>query len=457
MQTEFTIHLLLSHLNQRVNDEESEGTTIVTLQAINKLLTTKDFSFVTYNGLDESFFHPYEQEFEFIKDHYDKYKQVPDAETFIENFPEFQLFECTESDKYLLDKLNEERLYNQAVPIIQKSADILRGNSEDAVEYLVGQLPTLNRQIGVKTTNIITQAQQRYDAYQKKLNGKENEFYITTGFREMDDVIHGFSRGEELVVLFARTNQGKSWVLTKMLTHSWQIGMNVGFISPEMSADKIGYRFDTIYKHFSNSALDWGKECDGYRDYIDELSLHTNGFYVSTPMDFGNEITVNKLKTFVEVNHIDVLGIDGISYIIDKRKNKFDNRQAELTHISEDLFALSLELKIPIIIVVQANRTAVTENKGVLGLESIRDADGIGYNASKVIAIRQKSDEEILELRVLKNRNGSVNGKFLYHWLPNTGDFEYIPSDDDGVSGEEREKRIKQNEDKFGGSKKVVF
>ncbi|MBO4542249.1 MAG: hypothetical protein J5725_03615 [Bacteroidales bacterium] len=407
--------------------------------------------------MDETYFHPYEKEFNFIQDHFSKYKVVPDVETFVAEFPDFSIFECNEPEQYLLDAMNEERLYSLAVPIIQRSADILRGNSNDAVEFLMGKLPSLNRQIGIKTTDIIAQAQERFASYEKKLNGDDRDFCITTGFREMDDVIHGFSRGEELVVLFARTNQGKSWVLTKMLTHAWQIGMNVGFVSPEMSADKIGYRFDTIYKHFNNSALDWGKPCDGYEDYVKELSSRSNKFCVSTPMDFGNEITVNKLRTFVEINKIDILGIDGISYIIDKRKNKFDNRQAELTHISEDLFALSLELKIPIIIVVQANRDGVKVNGGNLELENIRDADGIAYNASKVIAIRQKADEEILQLTIKKNRNGMVGGKFIYHWKPATGEFEYIPSEDDGVDTGNREEAMRKNEEKFGNERKVVF
>ena len=61
--------------------------------------------------------------------------------------------------------------------------------------------------------------------------------------------------GEELVVLFARIGQGKSWVLNKMLSHSWQIGYNVGLISPEMSATKIGYRFDTLVQHVANGSL----------------------------------------------------------------------------------------------------------------------------------------------------------------------------------------------------------
>ena len=42
-----------------------------------------------------------------------------------------------------------------------------------------------------------------------------------------------------------------------MLAHSWQLGYNVGLISPEMSATKIGYRFDTLVNHFSNKNLVW--------------------------------------------------------------------------------------------------------------------------------------------------------------------------------------------------------
>ena len=60
-----------------------------------------------------------------------------------------------------------------------------------------------------------------------------------------------------MVVLFARIDQGKSWRLNKILAHSWQIGYNVGLISPEMSATKIGYRFDTLVNHFSNKNLVW--------------------------------------------------------------------------------------------------------------------------------------------------------------------------------------------------------
>ena len=58
----------------------------------------------------------------------------------------------------------------------------------------------------------------------------------------------------------------------------------------------------------------------------------------------------------MQKNKLDILGIDGITYLTDERYKKGDNRTTMLTNISEDLISLSIELKIPIIVVVQSNR-----------------------------------------------------------------------------------------------------
>ena len=94
--------------------------------------------------------------------------------------------------------------------------------------------------------------------FEDKSNNKD-KWFIPTGFEELDDIIYGWQCGEEFVVIFARTGIGKSWVLVKTVQHAWEIGKNVGYVSPEMSADKIGYRFDTLVKHFSNKNLVWRK------------------------------------------------------------------------------------------------------------------------------------------------------------------------------------------------------
>ena len=228
-----------------------------------------------------------------------------------------------------------------------------------------------------------------------------------------------------------------------MLAHSWQIGYNVGLISPEMSSTKIGYRFDTLVEHFSNKNLNWGKNQVGYDKYIENLKTKNNKYIVTIPQDFNKKITVSKIKNFVQKNKIDILGIDGITYLTDERYNKGDTRTTMLTNISEDLMSLSIELKIPILVVVQSNRSGVNKDtEETPDLENIKDSDGIAANATKVLAIKQKANDNIIQLAVRKHRDGRTGQTLLYQFDFDTGNFTYIPSNDDGLEPKKRKEKI---------------
>lgn len=421
---------------------------MITLQILNKVLQTGDIQLITKNALTEEYFVGYEPEFNFIMDHFNKYGKVPDKATFLDKFNDFNFIEVTETDKYLLDTLYEEHLYYKSVEVVQKVAELLKTNANDAVEYLHSQLPNLQIATTSEGTDIIKQADERYQIYLKKMNAK-NPWYITTGFEELDDILNGWAKGEEFVVFFARTGQGKSWVLAKTLTHAWQIGNRVGYISPEMSPTKIGYRFDTLFKHFSNRNLVWGREEPDYEQYINDLKTKENPFIVATPLDFQKKITVTKLKHFCQTNKLDILGIDGITYLTDERYKKGDNKTISLTNISEDLMALSIELGIPILVVVQSNRGGVkdADSEGTPELEHIRDSDGIAQNATKVIALRQTGAG--LEFGIKKHRDGINGGKLIYYWDIDKGQFNYIPSSEDAVKPEKRQKKADEIKNSF--------
>ena len=120
---------------------------MIQLQVLNKILDTKDFSIVEENSLDVNHFNGYEKEFEFIKNHYDKYKNVPDKETFLEKFEDFDLLEVSESNDYLIDKLKEEYLYNYLYPTVEKMADLMsQGDTNAAYEYVQAQIKGSNKQ-----------------------------------------------------------------------------------------------------------------------------------------------------------------------------------------------------------------------------------------------------------------------------------------------------------------------
>lgn len=404
---------------------------MVSLQIISKVLATKDLSIIKDNMLTEEFFVGYEDEYNYILQHEKEYGTVPDEATFLSKF-DLDLVEVTESDRYLVDAIREEYLYHQSVPIIQKAAELLKDDANVATEYMLNAVRELQPNYGIEGVDIISQADIRRDEYLKRKE-KPDEYFFTTGFPELDDVVHGWQRGEELVVILARTNQAKSWVLEKSATHIWQLGYNVGYISLEMSPNSIGYRFDTLHKGFSNTDLVWGKDGiddNKYNSYIQELQDIKNKFIVAGADDFDRRITVTKLKNFVTQHNLDLLAIDGITYLADERMERNDNKSAQLTHISEDLMNLSIELKIPVLVVAQANRGGVvTDDEGTPEVEHIRDSDGIAYNASKILAMRLK--DRVLTMEVKKQRNGIVGKKLKYQLDINVGEFNFIGSSEE--------------------------
>ena len=140
----------------------------------------------------------------------------------------------------------------------------------------------------------------------------------------------------------------------------------------------------------------------------------------------------------------------------DERYHKGDNKTTSLTNISEDLMELSIELQIPILVVVQANRTGTVE-KGTSDtpeLESIRDSDGIAHNASKILSIHQK-EHEVLVMTLKKQRFGAVGGKLTYHWSINTGEFQFIPSTDDAEGADITRHKVRKVKEQYNDSADV--
>ena len=417
---------------------------VVALQILSKVLLTKDISIIENNFLTEDYFPEYLDEYNYIIDHYKKYGNVPDKATFLSNFPDVELVEVTESDEYLVDTIYEEWTFNKSVPVLKNAAKLMKTDANEAVRYMLQSIKDLQPKRSIVSVDIITQAIERYNHFIERSEHKD-EWTYPPGFPELDDIIHGIEVQEELIVLFARINNGKSFVAEKICTHVWQLGVNVGYISPEMSAMSIGYRFDTLFKGFSNKGLMWAQkdfDKESYKNYIDSLQeTYKNKFLVATPIDFDRRITVSKLREWVKQNKLDFIAIDGITYMTDERGKRGDNKTTTLTNISEDLMSLSIEMKIPILVVVQANRSGVVQDTeeadgGTPDLENIKDSDGIAANASKVLSLRH-TKEGVLKIGIKKQRFGPVGGQISYQWNPDIGEFRFIG--EEGFTGRSRE------------------
>ena len=61
------------------------------IQLLNKVISDKDYSIISDNNLSKDYFPQTTDEFNYIVNHYNKYNQVPDIETFVKTFPKFEV------------------------------------------------------------------------------------------------------------------------------------------------------------------------------------------------------------------------------------------------------------------------------------------------------------------------------------------------------------------------------
>ena len=416
---------------------------MIELQLLNKVLKEGKLDIIKNNNLSHEYFLAYPDEYNFICSFEKEYNKLPDKETFLSKFTTFELLDVTETDQYLVATINEEHLYYKSVGVINKVAELLSTNSHDAVQYMLSKIPELTTTNLITGVDIIKDATSRFDSYISKQSGKSKSV-ILTGLEELDKLLFGWMPGEELVTVLGRTNQGKSWLLLQFLTAAWKQGKRVGLYSGEMSPEKLGYRFDTLFNHFSNTNLLRGQSELDYEGYINSLRTRENPFVIITPKELGGRATVSKICNMIEKYKLDIVGIDQYSLMLDERSGKGDQLRTQLDHISSDLFDASMKYSIPIIGLVQANRSGAVnkESEGTPELEHISESDAIAHNSSRVLSMRQSGAG--LEISIKKNREGRVGDKLIYYWDIDRGNFKYIPHSEGSTAEPGRVAEIKK-------------
>lgn len=404
---------------------------MIQAQVLNYILANNDGSFITGNNLNDEFFSDYKNEFGYIVNHINQYGKVPDIETFLTQYPDFDLVKVNEPSTYLLDALYEDRNKRFLAKSFNKIRDLLNnGNIEEAMNFYNSTSSLSLTNTHIESIDLLKDTS-RYDAYLERCNDF-NKFYVKTGFKELDDIIGGWDRQEELATIAARTNMGKSWVLLKTACAALEQGLRVGIYSGEMSDRKVGYRVDTILSHISNKGLTKGDRQfqNEYKLYLDNLSnKYTGCLKVLTPNMINGPAGVNALRSFIERENLDILCIDQHSLLEDDRHAR--NPVEKASNISKDLKNLQVLKKIPIISVSQQNRSS-TDN-GV-NTEHIAQSDRIAQDSTIVLFFEQK--DSIMTMHLVKSRDSENNKNIKYAVDLNKGLWSYIPEENNAVDGQ---------------------
>lgn len=420
---------------------------MIELQILSRVLIDKSMSILRQHNITADYFITYKTEAEFLFSHYQKYGNVPDVETFLSKFNDFDFREVHESEQYLIETLQEQFMYSKMVPFVHKLAELVTEDSKGAVNFIMSQVAELQKlSVQYKTGyDIIKNATDRFQEvkFRSEANGLLG---ISTGIKELDDLTHGWMK-EDFIVIVGRTNEGKTWVLLFFLVAAWVAGITVLLYSGEMPETLVGLRFDTLHKHFSSKSLmsgqgqlgteDEPKTLDDYKEYLTNLSTTETPFLIVTPKHLGGKrLTISALHQLIELYKPGIIGIDQLSLMEDERASKGEQARLRYTHIAEDLYLTSEKYQVPILSPSQANREAKKESKNSENtpeLEHISESDGIGQNATRVIGIKQLGPT--MKLGLKKNRYGENNKELLVIWDIDKGivkPFLQVTTDDRG-------------------------
>lgn len=404
----------------------------IEVQLISKLLTTESNDDIdALLSYDDSYFRAYIKEVQYIRDHYQKHHIVPSVFDFKLNFPDFVVVNTKESVEYIHSRMIEYRRFLLLNETFNKLKDLGDGDVNDAWKYLSIQCDVADK-IGSsdKPMDIVADSKERA----QRIIDFNSQSRIPTGFPEIDRAMYGgLSTVEELLVLIARTNSGKSWICSKMMESAQKNGFPVAYYSPEMQAAFLATRFDTWREHFENSNLHRGIYSDQYRQYIDDLAKQETPAYIIEDKDYPDGVSVRSLSPFIKKYGIKLLIIDGISYMTDDEHATRD--QEKYKHIATGLFSLSKKYGCAVVLVMQANREVKSKDDKGESIPDLYNAEGSdhpGRVATQAFGIRQIFDKHVLDIKLLKSRSANnQNPVFSYSWDINTGNMSYIPPDND--------------------------
>ena len=236
---------------------------------------------------------------------------------------------------------------------------------------------------------------------------------IPTGFRELDELTHGFNGGQ-MIIVAARPAMGKSTLaLDFARAAAVQNGMTAAFFSLEMGRNEIAMRLLSAEARIQFQDLrkgdirdeDWDKMSLAV-DRLNEVPL----FIDDSPNMSLMEIRA-KCRRLKQRNNLKLIVLDYLQLLSSGKR--VESRQQEVSEFSRTLKLLAKELDVPIIALSQLNRGSEQRTDKRPQVSDLRESGSIEQDADMVLLLHRDEvyDKESprageADIIVAKNRNG---------------------------------------------------
>ena len=345
-----------------------------------------------------------------LKEYVDKYKVMPELKI-IKAESGVELQDATDVPKenyeWLLDEFEKFARHKALERAILESADLLEKGDYGPVEAKIKAAVQISLSKDMGTDYF-------FDPRSRLLKLKDNNGQVSTGWRNIDQKLYGgFNRGE-LNIFAGGSGAGKSLFLQNLAVNFASVGLNVLYVSLELSEELTSMRIDSMMTGITTREI--FKQIDDVEIKV-KIAGKKYGAIQVKYMPSGKN--VNDLRAYVKEYSIrkgfmpDAILIDYLDLLMPVTvKVSAENLFIKDKYVSEELRNFGMEIKAVLVTASQLNRAAVEEvefdhSHISGGLSKIQTADNvIGIFTSR--AMRERGRYQI---QFMKTRSSSGVGQ----------------------------------------------
>lgn len=352
-----------------------------------------------------------------VKDFYEKFEKFPTIGEMQIEIPTKEVYDkliailnidLTEySDEYLLNQC--ETFIRQKLTInhfAECSMQLKEAKFDEAQQYPDKIRESLSFSFNTELGLDFLDDEERIFAF---LHNKET--VVPFGLKFLDQNTKGGAHEKSLVLFLAETNLGKTLILSCLAAKNIQRNKKVLYITCEMSEDKISERvlantwdydineLDRIDKeYFHNRFIEMKQAIQG--------SLQIKEFPPSTinPNHIRNLLKEYEVKKKFKP---DIIYLDYLELVKPIYIRKSDNSYSECKRCAEEVRAIAVDYKIPIISALQTNREGF--GSAEITLKNTADSIGLAFTGDVIFSVTQPPelvDANQFRIKILKNRYG---------------------------------------------------
>jgi len=317
---------------------------------------------------------------------------------------------------YYAQIVNEKHIHREMMRSVVKLKNCLSNAGEQAMEAMVDQF----ERAALDIRNLLTKPshdvdnkealRELIDVYNNASSGKR-PYYVPTGYPDLDRISGGMRPGE-LIVIGAYTSKGKSTLALNIAENCAAKGFPVGIFSLEMPGIELLARMVASISRVNSRAAEEG--------VLNEKQLYSMvsavgragrlPIHIHDRSGIPIEYIANHSANWVKKNGVKLIVIDHLQLVAQRDSDVV----ASITEIADKSKVMAMNLKVPVILISQLNRSSEKEAR-IPALHDLRQSGGIEQAANYVwLLFNDDKEKDVVRLFQAKARRGPLEHVSFY-------------------------------------------